>query len=174
VKDRVTIQEAARRLGVKDDAIRKRVQRGTLEHDKDLDGRVYVYLDATRDASQDTYKDATRRASQGGTGGTAQDATRDVSHAALVDALRDQVEYLRGVIETRDRELEARTEELMRKDHIIARLTERIPAIEAPSEPREAPKTAAETSGNGDDNIPPDTQELPERRSWLSRFFLRP
>jgi hypothetical protein len=29
-QDRVTIQEAAERLGVKEDAIRKRIQRGTL------------------------------------------------------------------------------------------------------------------------------------------------
>jgi DNA-directed RNA polymerase specialized sigma24 family protein len=36
VGDRITIQEAARRLGVKDDAIRKRIQRGTMDHEKDL------------------------------------------------------------------------------------------------------------------------------------------
>ena len=41
-KDRLTIQQAARRLGVKEDAIRKRVKRGSLEHDKDPDGRAYV------------------------------------------------------------------------------------------------------------------------------------
>ena len=43
--DRVTIQEAARRFGVSEGAVRKRVTRGTLEHDKEDDGRVYVYLD---------------------------------------------------------------------------------------------------------------------------------
>ena len=42
---RVTVQEAARQLGVSEQAIRKRVKRGTLEHDKEPDGRVYVYLD---------------------------------------------------------------------------------------------------------------------------------
>jgi DNA-directed RNA polymerase specialized sigma24 family protein len=41
--DRVTVVEAAARLGVKEQAIRKRIQRGTLTHDKDDDGRVYVY-----------------------------------------------------------------------------------------------------------------------------------
>ena len=50
-KDRITVQEAAKRLRVKDDAIRKRIQRGTLQHDKDPDGRVYVYLDASSAAS---------------------------------------------------------------------------------------------------------------------------
>ncbi len=43
--DRVTIQEAARRLGISEGAVRKRVTRGTLEHDKEESGRVYVYLD---------------------------------------------------------------------------------------------------------------------------------
>ncbi len=39
---RVTIQEAASRLGVKEDAIRKRIQRGTLRHEKTTEGRVFV------------------------------------------------------------------------------------------------------------------------------------
>jgi excisionase family DNA binding protein len=56
MKDRITVQEAARRLGVKDDAIRKRIQRGTLDHEKDPDGRVFVYLDATHDAASDGSK----------------------------------------------------------------------------------------------------------------------
>ena len=42
--DRVTVAEVARRLSVKEQAIRKRISRGTLQHDKDEDGRVYVYI----------------------------------------------------------------------------------------------------------------------------------
>ena len=38
--DRVTVVEAAARLGVKEQAIRKRIQRGTIAHDKDDDGRI--------------------------------------------------------------------------------------------------------------------------------------
>jgi DNA-directed RNA polymerase specialized sigma24 family protein len=38
--DRVTVAEAAARLGVKEQAIRKRIQRGTLLYDKDDNGRV--------------------------------------------------------------------------------------------------------------------------------------
>ena len=34
------VAEAAAKLGVKEQAIRKRIQRGTLTHDKDEDGRV--------------------------------------------------------------------------------------------------------------------------------------
>jgi excisionase family DNA binding protein len=42
--DRLTVVEAAERLGVKEQAVRKRIARGTLHHTKDEDGRVYVYL----------------------------------------------------------------------------------------------------------------------------------
>ena len=38
--ERVTVVEAAAKLGVKEQAIRKRIQRGTLTHDKDDDGPV--------------------------------------------------------------------------------------------------------------------------------------
>ena len=51
-QDRVTIQEAAERLGVKEDAVRKRIQRGTMRHEKAEDGRVYVWVDAAQDTAQ--------------------------------------------------------------------------------------------------------------------------
>ncbi len=155
----ITVQEAARRLGVKEDAIRKRIQRGSLRHEKDpKDGRVYVYLDATQDASQD------------GTYDESQDAAEDTSYVALVNALHDQVTYLRGVIETRDRELEARTEELRRKDHIIAALTERIPELEPASEPRESHESASEDDGREEGREGPPS---PSRRPWWQRMFNR-
>src|SRR5215211_822773 len=47
---RVTQREAAERLGVSVEAIRKRVKRGTLRSDKGEDGRRYVYLDDAPDA----------------------------------------------------------------------------------------------------------------------------
>ena len=58
MKDRLTIQEAAARLGVKEDAVRKRIQRGSLRHEKSPEGRVYVWVDAAQDATPDAYRDA--------------------------------------------------------------------------------------------------------------------
>ncbi len=52
----MTIQEAAR-LGIKGDAIRKRIQRGFLDHEKGEDGRVDVYLDTTQDAPIEALRD---------------------------------------------------------------------------------------------------------------------
>lgn len=166
-KDRVTIQEAARRLGVKDDAIRKRIQRGSLDHEKAREGRVYVYLDATHDNSYDMYKDTIRSPSQDG---SYYDTAKDESYASVVDTLQDQVHYLRGLIVTRDRELEVRTEELRRKDTIIMALAQRVPELEAAPELRDGPVTAAEGTVKGD----PEQQEAPQRRSFLYRFFFGP
>jgi hypothetical protein len=71
---------------------------------------------------------------------------------------------LRDYVETLKRELEIRNEELRRKDHIIAALTERIPAIEAPSEPRESPETASEEKEKGE-------KKPEEQRPWWRRMF---
>ncbi|MBA2713498.1 MAG: hypothetical protein H0U55_08100 [Rubrobacteraceae bacterium] len=54
----MTIQEAARRLGVSEGAVRKRVTRNTLRHDKAPDGRISVYLDTGVDEGLDEGVDA--------------------------------------------------------------------------------------------------------------------
>jgi hypothetical protein len=48
--NRVTIREAAILLGISEGAVRKRVDRESLRHDKGADGRVYVYLPVGEDA----------------------------------------------------------------------------------------------------------------------------
>ena len=71
-------------MGVSESAIRKRVQRGTLQHQKEQDGRVYVYLDR---------------------GETVEDKVRDASRDELVDELRDRVRRLEQDLDTRTEEL---------------------------------------------------------------------
>jgi excisionase family DNA binding protein len=73
--DRITVQEAARRLGVSEGAVRKRVARGTIPHDKGQDGRVYVHLDTGVDIGQD--------------------AGVDPHNSALMSQLREEISYLR-------------------------------------------------------------------------------
>lgn len=101
--DRLTIQEAARVLGVSEGAVRKRVARGTLEHEKADDGRVYVYLD-----------DGGRRGVDGG-----QDEGVDPNSNALISQLRDEVAYLR--------------DENRRKDEIIMQQATTMRQLSAPS-----------------------------------------
>jgi len=73
----VSIQDAARKLGVSEGAVRKRVARGTLHRDKAEDGRVYVYL-------------------EGGTRGVdaEQDGGVDANNSSLISQLRSEIQYL--------------------------------------------------------------------------------
>jgi hypothetical protein len=145
-RDRVTVAEAAIRMGVKEQAIRKRIQRGTLAHDKDEDGRVHVYLDQEDGAT--------------GTGNgiyTGMDT--------LVQHLQEQIAYLR-------QEAEDWKEEARHKDTIIMSLTQRIPELEVSMESRAASDTAGEGTGKG--MVPPEPKKPSQRRSWLHRFFFGP
>jgi hypothetical protein len=154
--NRASVYEAADILGVTVDAIRKRIQRGTIPHQRDEDGRVWVLLD-TASILQDA---TTSRVSD----------VADYAYPAevrdeLVVSLKDQVEYLRQVIGARDLELQ-------RKDSIIAALTQRIPELEPPKEatpePQGSPPDATEEFS--DHEVPPKE----ERRSWWRRFFFGP
>ena len=153
---RVSVPEAAKLLGISPEAVRARIQRGTLHKEKDSDGTVYVRLDADQTRS---YGDRTEDA----TGSQARDQTQ------LVDSLEEQISFLRS-------ELVTRNEELRRKDHIIAALTERIPELPAPAsssqEATGAPETAAEKAGRGDrDHGGPGPYHPVERPSWWRKFF---
>ena len=166
ILDRLTVAEAADRLSVTPDAVRKRVQRGTLPWEKGEDGLTYVWVDPS-----DTKKDASDT--------SIWDASRD----AILDAKNETIAELRARIEDLSRELEVRNEELRcreqdwreesrRKDTIIMTMTQRIPELEAAkdssSEQRESTVTASEDTSKG---TPPDQGEAEIRRSWWQRLF---
>ena len=157
---RMTVEEAAKLLDVSVDAVRKRIERGTLESEK-VDGTRYVFLDpdvVSQDGNrtqQDTSQDAT---------GTRHD--KDMT--PLLASMQDQIDTLK-------QELEDWKEEARRKDAILMTMAQRIPELEAPSEPQESPETASEEPANT--HTPPTaetpfTEEEPRRRrSWWREFF---
>ena len=51
---KLTVREAAENLGISEDAVRKRIQRGTVAHRKSSDDHVYVYMDNHAGAQQET------------------------------------------------------------------------------------------------------------------------
>ncbi len=124
----MTVDEAARHLGLTVDAVRKRVQRGQIAYEKDAGGRVRIVLDedeTLQDESPDT---------------TGQDAG---DHPDLVEELRRTNGLLREVITTRD-------EEIRRRDTIIMNMTEAMKALNPParedsSEARESPESSGPT-----------------------------
>jgi predicted transcriptional regulator len=140
-RERVTVQEAARLLGITESAVRKRVQRGLLERDKEPDGRLYVYLD-THD--------------------TGRDKIRESSYDMLVRRLENENEFLRRELERKDTILLNMTEAMKALNP---------PAREEPSDEREAPQTVEEASDRAEPRPATPGPQEGARRPWWRRMF---
>jgi hypothetical protein len=138
---RVHLTEAAALLGVSKDAVRMRVKRGTLLSEKGEDGRVYVWVNDNPDADPNTVHPEPQA-----------EALRE-----LIDELRDRV-----------RSLEEANRENRR---IIAALTSRIPAIEAPRDERESPEPGEEQQGRGEPHPGAGEAQEGAQRPWWRRVF---
>ncbi len=163
---RLTVPEAASWLGITEAAVRGRIKRGTLRSYRE-EGNVYVVLVGDESRGEST---ANREASNSESSikrDAPDDAPATDPREELVEELRGQVDYLQGIIGTRDRELSE-----MRR--LLAGALERIPEIEAPRdsppEPRDGPKTASEDVG-GTETPAGGTGEPRGRSSWWRRFF---
>jgi hypothetical protein len=157
-RQRVDVYEAARILGLSVEAIRKRVQSGTIEHEKEPAGRVWILLDSDW-MVQDEVQAATGRESRD----HVQDQDRLLeAKDETIEELRDRVRYL---------------EEANRENRrLLAAALERIPAIE---DQGQSERPGASESAEGE-QFGTSTQEAEEslhtheRRSRLYRFFFRP
>lgn len=159
-----TVVEAAEILGITPDAVRSRVRRGTLKRspERGEDGEVLVVMPAPKNADQsgDQSGDQSETVSDQSTDQSATD--RDASPTVpLVEEMREEVAFLREELR---REREARVEEKRRHDTIVLQLAQRIPELEATSEPRGDPVSPSEDSTNGE-------SPEPERRSWWRRLL---
>jgi DNA-binding Lrp family transcriptional regulator len=143
---KLAVSEAAEVLGISAEAVRSRLKRGTLRSVKEGD-HVYVLLSADQAAPE---------------------------HQPGADQSADRTEILERLIARLEHDLEQANERDRENRRIIAALTQRIPAIEAPAspEPPEAPERGTdEQQGRGP--IPEDAspQEGTERVSWWRRVF---
>jgi hypothetical protein len=132
-------------MGVTVDAIRKRISRDTIPHERDEDGRVWVLLDTDQDTASNVHD-----TDQPQSDVTALISAKDETIAAL----REQLEQANE----RDRE----------NRRIIVALTSRIPAIEAPSDERESPQTVEERQGTGTVGTEP---QAATSRPWWRRLL---
>ena len=139
-KRRFTVAEAARVLGVTESAVRGRINRGTLEAERE-GGTVYVRLsDEQLSDNQQTTVDYSGESS------------------ALTSALEARIESL-------ERQLTAERSSSAELRRLLAAALERIPPqLEAPSGPRESPETATEAPGRGE---PRDEEHVPWWRRWF-------
>jgi hypothetical protein len=142
--ERLSVAQAARALGVTESGVRKRVSRGTLPHERDENGTVWVYVDPLQTVS-----------------GTPLDSPADEVRETVLDALHDQVATLKDQV----RYLQSEGE---RKDAIIMTLAQRVPELEASPQATGASVTPSE---NGEGSTGPDGQDGAEKPSWFRRFF---
>jgi hypothetical protein len=132
------------------DAVRKRVERGHLPHERE-GSRLYILLDEDATESRPNVEGES---------------------SALMSQMQDRIDSL-------ERQLDQANERDRENRRIIAALTSRIPELPAaraspdtPSEPRRAPE-AAETEPVEPTPSEPQRgpQEAGEPRSWWSRWF---
>jgi hypothetical protein len=141
--DRLTVPEAARALGIKEESVRKRISRGKLRADRGEDSRLVVYLDGhatVRDESRDE---------------SAPDRT-----AELIATLREQLQA-------------ERTAHAEARRLLAAALERIPPQLEPPSEdgpgpPDPWPLRSTPTDASEGAQM---AAEPRERRSWWQRMF---
>ncbi len=139
---RVDVRGAAEALGISAEAVRKRLHRGTLEHEKDADGRVVVLLDGDGTAT-----------------GRREDDRPD---GVLLEVLRDEIAHLR-------RESERKDAIIMQMAQANASLASRVPELEAPQGDQEDAREPRHGAGGVVEDGEHGTE--PQRASWWVRWF---
>src|SRR5215204_7660948 len=110
---RLSVAEAAKVLGISQQAVHGRIKRETIEHDRGEDGKIYVYVE-----------------------------DNGVDQGVGNHVVNDYITSLKSEIESLKKDREVWQEEARRKDTIIMALTNRIPELEAPSDTTpEAPES---------------------------------
>jgi hypothetical protein len=145
-RQRLTVQEAAEVLSTSVDAVRMRLRRGSLDSEKDPDGRVYVWVDG--DSSETELR-------------------LNGESSALISAKDETI----GVL---TEQLQAERQAHAEARRLLAAALERIPPqLEAPQEPPGAPETAAEGREGAEQprSGTAGTQEGAQPRSWWRRMF---
>jgi hypothetical protein len=144
-RERVTVQEAARRLGITESAVRKRAQRGQLRSEKATEGkkeRLYIFLDPDEDKFPELFRERYIR-----------------SLEQRVNTLEDEVYRQQAILLNMTEAMKALNP----------------PAQEAPSEAGESPETVDEQQGRDQPHSDaPGSQEGEQRqqeRSWWRRMF---
>jgi hypothetical protein len=156
-RQRVTVAQAAEILGVTVEAIRGRIKRGTLKHERHS-GTVYVLLEADQSTNR-TRPDTDQTADRLQSDSTALISAKDET----ITTLRDQLEA--------ERQAHAEARRLL-----MAALERIPPQIEAPQEARESPQTAEEERERTEPQSSTEGRQEGVQRPWrnLWRRIMRP
>jgi hypothetical protein len=141
---RTTVSEAAEILGISAEAVRGRIRRGTIPVERE-GGTVYVLIE-----------------------GMERRRTTDDQSRTTGDQPSDRTDLLIAELQDRVRSLEEANRENRR---IIAALTSRIPAIEAPSDERESPETVEGERERAESRSDALGAQESVQRPWWRRVF---
>ena len=155
--DRVPVDEAARRLGIKAESIRKRIYRGSLKADKEPDGRLMVYLDDT-DEVHGQSADEVHGHESGAVGG------EENASARLIEHLEAEIEFQR-------RESERKDAIIMQLSQANAEQARTLRELEAPREPSEVPQEPQEQAQEPAEDEAGVEDRGDVRRPWWRRVF---
>jgi transposase-like protein len=154
--ERLSVAEAARRLGVSPEAVRKRIKRGTVEHDQDSEGLTYVYVEVDNPV-----------------GNPSPDTVVNPHLERLLQNQEREIEYLRGQLGA-ERAAHGETR------RIVAGLVQRIPELEAPPQSAPEAQTVAESASGGESGeeawetrTGPQSMDARERVPWWRKLFGR-
>ena len=163
-RQRLTVPEAAKVLGVTVDAVRGRIRRGKLSSEHDKDGKVYVWLDDI-EADRLEPSQTVERPSE-------PSQSRSDEQLELIESLREQVAYMREQL-TEEREARRRADTIMAQlSQANAEQARTIRALEAPRDEPQAPETPVVEPERTDPDLSEGSQEATERpESWWRRWF---
>jgi hypothetical protein len=145
-KRRTTVSEAAEILGISAEAVRGRIRRRTIPVERE-GGTVYVLIE-----------------------GTERHRTTGDQSSTTGDQPGDRTDMLIAELQDRVRSLEEANRENRR---IIAALTSRIPAIEAPQEATETPETVEGEPERAEPRPATGGAQEGARRPWWRRVLGR-
>jgi uncharacterized coiled-coil protein SlyX len=141
-RERVTVQEAARQLGITESAVRKRAQRRQLRSEKVMEGkkeRLYIFLDPDEDKFPEPFRERYIR-----------------SLEQRVNTLEDEVYRQQAILLNMTEAMKALSP----------------PAQEEPSEARESPQTVEEEPQRAEPRpAAGEAQEGTQRRPWWRRVL---
>lgn len=149
---RMAIRDASEHFGISADGVRQRIRRGTLESEKDEDGRVYVWVDIS---AQEPNSVGAHRTGDAG---------------AVEEELRERIASL-------ERQLERRDEELHRAHQLLGESLGQLRAINAPSteaqQEKEEPQPDEEQLSESLRQEQEGNADVSEGRSWWQRLLGR-
>jgi hypothetical protein len=159
-RQRLSVAQAAEVLGISVEAIRGRIKRNTLEHERTPEG-VFVFLDANQSTDR-MQPDADR-------------AQPEQQAESVVELMREMMAHTEERIAYLERQVEEEREARRRADMLLAQLVQRIPELEAPTEtpqePPESPTGGTEQPGRVEPQPQVEGQQTPDTRPWWQRWF---